>query len=459
MGSSIDAPGAPPSPGITPEGSSPQAPVDPPGLLEGAIVQRADVGERSAVLKVRQPGATTFVVVAAGRGVGLVRGRPAKPEGGRSLGRLEGFRVAWVRESGVGLARGDMRARIDGDAAHIGVHVGEEAWSEEEGGTGRAEAGELDAWLARGGAIAGDAARDALAARRVQASRAVKRAVTRLARRAEAVRGDLARAGDAEALAHRAQWLVAEASRAPRGARSLTVADWSTGEAKTIEVPLDPSKPARAQVEAMFQRARRLKLGAKIAGERLAQAEAALAALGPIEERIARAEDVGAIELALAAARAAAPKDVKLEPSGGGAPGGRAPAQTRAPPFRTFHARTGARLLVGRGAAHNDTLTFQIARPHDLWLHAKGHPGAHVIVPLAKSQSCPGDVLADAAHLAAHFSDARDEAVVDVQYATRRHLRKPRGSAPGLVVVDREKVIAVRMEPAVLRALLESEEG
>ncbi len=133
--------------------------------------------------------------------------------------------------------------------------------------------------------------------------------------------------------------------------------------------------------------------------------------------------------------------------------------QTKAPPFRTFHARTGARLLVGRGAVQNDLVTFQVARPHDLWLHAKGYAGAHVIVPLAKNQSCPGDVLADAAHLAAHFSDARDEAVVDVQYVARRHLRKPRGSAPGLVVVEREKVIAVRIEAAVLRALLESEEG
>ena len=113
---------------------------------------------------------------------------------------------------------------------------------------------------------------------------------------------------------------------------------------------------------------------------------------------------------------------------------------------------------MGRGAAHNDALTFQTARPHDLWLHAKGRTGAHVVVPLAKNHTCPGDVLVEAAHLAAHFSDARDEAVVDVQYASRRHLRKPRGSAPGLVVVDREKVLAVRMEPSLLRALLEREE-
>jgi predicted ribosome quality control (RQC) complex YloA/Tae2 family protein len=425
-------------------------------LLAGAVVQRADGAGRSIVLKVREPGRTTFVLVVAGRGVGLLAARPPKGDGARSFGRLEGFRVAWLREGGVGLEREDERARIDAArGAAVEVKVGAEAWTEADVEP-RATADERDAWLARGAELAREAAGEELATRRAAASKALKRGVARLARRIDAVRGDLARIGDADALAQRAQWLVAEAARAPRGARSLTVTDWSTGEAKTIEVALDPAKPARAQVDAMFQRARRLKLGAKVAEERLARAEAALAALGPLEATLARAETLAEIEEALARARAAAPREVKLQAGDSGA--ARRP-QEKAPPFRTFHARSGAPILVGRGAAQNDVLTFQIARPHYLWLHAKGYAGAHVVVPLEKSQSCPGDVLADAAHLAAHFSDAREEAVVDVQYVARRHLRKPRGSAPGLVVVDREKVIAVRIEAEVLRALLESEEA
>jgi hypothetical protein len=428
-------------------------------LLRGAVVQRIDAGPRSAVVKVREPGLTTFVLAVAGHGVGLTLSRPAKPEGGRSLARLEGFRIAWLREGGIGLERGDERVRIDappgGSGAVVRVDVGPSAWTAEEGRSAAFEE-EREAWLARGNTIALGTAREELATRRAAALRAVKRGITRLARRVEAVRGDLARIGDAEALAQRAQWLVAEAARAPRGARSLTVTDWSSGEARTIEVPLDPAKPARMQVEAMFQRARRLKLGGRVATERLALAERALAGLAPIEGAINAAETTAAIDAALAAAREVAPKDVKVEVAAPG--GGRAPMQAKAPPFRTFHARAGARILVGRGAAQNDVLTFQVARPHDLWLHAKGYPGAHVIVPLSKSQTCPGDVLADAAHLAAHFSDARDEAVVDVQYVARRHLRKPRGSPPGFVLVEREKVIAVRVGPEVLRGLLESEE-
>ena len=443
-------------------------------LLEGAVVQRADVSERGAVLKVREPGRTTFVIV-SGAGVGLTEARAAKPDGSRSAVRIEGFRVVWVSARGVGLARQTKppegaeapegtdapavveRARVDaGRDGRVKVYVGEEAWTDADADEAAPEA-ERAQWLARGERLARDASSHAIDGRRADALRAVKRAVTRIARRVTAVRGDLARIGDAEALASRAQWLIAEAVRAPRGAKSLTVVDWSSGEPQTIEVPLDPGKPARVQVEAMFQRARRLKLGAKVAGERLAQAEKALAGLAPIESAIASAADLRAIDDAVARARSIAPKDVKLESQSTHAGGPR--TQAKAPPFRTFHARAGSRLLVGRGAAHNDVLTFQIARPHDLWLHAKGYPGAHVIVPLTKNRSCPSDLLVDAAHLAAHFSDARDEAVVDVQYASRRHLRKPRGSAPGLVVVDREKVIAVRIDAETLRALLESEEA
>jgi predicted ribosome quality control (RQC) complex YloA/Tae2 family protein len=114
-------------------------------------------------------------------------------------------------------------------------------------------------------------------------------------------------------------------------------------------------------------------------------------------------------------------------------------------------------LYVGRGAAQNDELTLHVARPHDLWLHAKEHPGAHVVVPLAKGRSCPPETLVDAAHLAAHFSDARGERVVEIQYTPRRYLRKPRGSAKGAVIVDREKVLVLRVDDARLQRLLNTE--
>jgi predicted ribosome quality control (RQC) complex YloA/Tae2 family protein len=142
----------------------------------------------------------------------------------------------------------------------------------------------------------------------------------------------------------------------------------------------------------------------------------------------------------------------------------RAPAPRRrrddepAPPYRTFRALGGAAILVGRGAAENDALTVRVARGNDLWLHARGHPGAHVVVRLGKTAGPDQDTLLDAAHLAAHFSDARGEPQVEVAYTRAKHVRKPRGSPPGAVTYSQERVLAVRIEPPRLERLLAGEE-
>jgi predicted ribosome quality control (RQC) complex YloA/Tae2 family protein len=378
-----------------------------------------------ALLQVRVPGATLHVVSAQGLGVGLL--------GPEARGRLKEV-AAWAKP-------GEARARAIAEEA---LHA--------------MEAEEHEALEERGTRIALELARGEAGGRRDALGRALARATARVERRAQAVRGDLERAQGADAMAQRAQLFVAEAARAPRGATRLTAVDWSSGEPREVELKLDPARGAREQVDAMFRRARRLKEGARIGRDRLADAERTLASLA----EVARALD-GAPDAELAAlesrARAAAPRDFRLAPppSPGPRAGARARAQPALPPYRTFLAASGARILVGRGAEKNDALTFHVARPHDLWLHAKNRVGAHVVVPLDKGASCPADVLVEAAHLAAHFSEARDESLVEVQHTPRRYLRKPRGSAPGLVVVDREKVMVLRRDAELLRQLLERE--
>ncbi|MEP7125686.1 MAG: NFACT RNA binding domain-containing protein, partial [Byssovorax sp.] len=126
--------------------------------------------------------------------------------------------------------------------------------------------------------------------------------------------------------------------------------------------------------------------------------------------------------------------------------------------YRIFRGQSGAKILAGKGAVGNDALTHRVARPHDLWLHAKGRTGTHVIVQLEKNQQCPSELLVEAAHVAAHFSEGREEGVIEIQYTPRRYLRKPKGAAAGLVVVEREKVLVLRVDPAVTARLLAGEE-
>jgi predicted ribosome quality control (RQC) complex YloA/Tae2 family protein len=304
----------------------------------------------------------------------------------------------------------------------------------------------------RGAELATRLAAVALDGARGRVVKVIVKAIDRLERRVVAIRGDLDRIAVADATAVRARLFVAEVAKAPRGARSLSVTDWSSGE--TIELALDPAKGAREQLDAIFKRAKRLKDGARVGAQRMVETEATIAALRPLEVAARDALDLTALETVVASARIVAPRDIR-----GVAPmlAGRRARPAPTPPHRTFTGAGGLLILVGRGAAQNDTLTLHIAKPHDLWLHAKGEAGAHVVVPLPKGASCPGELLVDAAHLAAHFSQAHDEAITEVTYVPKRYVRKPRGTAPGLVVVDREKVLTLRRDAERIARLLASE--
>ena len=373
----------------------------------------------------------------------------AAPDQARWRALIEGGHIVAVEKRGVAVAREGRIWRVGGGGAGVLALAEQPAPSP----ATEPQHEELLAW---GTSMVEALVRAEVGGWRDSLRRALVKAIARLDRRIDAVRGDLTRTQGADVQAERARLFVAEAARAPRGATKLAAVDWSGGEAKTVEMTLDPARGAQEQIAALFKRARRLKEGGQIALARLADAENARAALAAVVEALATSEDADLDRLE-ARARATAPRDFRFESGGGTPAGARSRVQAPRPPYRAFVGMSGARILVGRGAAHNDTLTFRVATPHHLWLHAKNRTGAHVIVPLDKGGTCPADVLVEAAHLAAHFSEARDEGVVEVQYTPRRYLRKPRGSPPGLVVVDREKVIVLRREEGVLRRLLERE--
>jgi predicted ribosome quality control (RQC) complex YloA/Tae2 family protein len=102
---------------------------------------------------------------------------------------------------------------------------------------------------------------------------------------------------------------------------------------------------------------------------------------------------------------------------------------------------------VGRGARENHHLTFAVARPDDLWLHARDVPGAHVILRDPEGRAGADD-LREAAEVAAFFSEARREAQgADVHVTRRKHLRPVRGG-PGRVAIGHTDTLrAVPRDP------------
>jgi len=111
----------------------------------------------------------------------------------------------------------------------------------------------------------------------------------------------------------------------------------------------------------------------------------------------------------------------------------------RTNPFKTFNIE-GYPLWVGKNAKNNDLLTSS-AHKEDIWLHARGVPGSHVVLRMNNSKEIPQKkIILKAASIAAYYSKSRGSEWVPVMYTKKKYVRKPKGSPPGAVLAEREQV-------------------
>ena len=112
--------------------------------------------------------------------------------------------------------------------------------------------------------------------------------------------------------------------------------------------------------------------------------------------------------------------------------------------YRTFLIE-GYEVLVGKGSRDNDELTFDVAAPHDVWMHVGGEtPGSHVVVRNPGKGDVPATVIAAAASIAAWYSKSRGAPNVKVDWCLRSDVSKPRGAPDGLVELRKHKTVKVK---------------
>ena len=122
--------------------------------------------------------------------------------------------------------------------------------------------------------------------------------------------------------------------------------------------------------------------------------------------------------------------------------------------FRRFISSDGLEIIVGRNNAENDRLTLRVARPFDLFVHAQGVPGSHVIVRRkGREAPVPKRTVYEAAVIAATFSKARFSQNVPVDYTARSNVRKPRGSVPGKVIYSGYETVFVDPDEGLVSRL------
>ena len=101
----------------------------------------------------------------------------------------------------------------------------------------------------------------------------------------------------------------------------------------------------------------------------------------------------------------------------------RAPKKT--PPYSGEY--KGYIFYVGRNSAQNERVTFELASPGDIWLHAKGFHGGHGIV-VKKSGDVPADVIEYVARIVAGYSECAASGRADVDYTVRSRVKRLKGT-------------------------------
>jgi len=356
-----------------------------------------------------------------------------------------------------------------------------------------------------------DSALSALQLEHLAWSEALKEAVEALRRKRTSLENELGKAEQVEGMVKRANLITSNLYlfNVP-GVMSATVIDWeaTTSSASDndngddsqqqqepieVELTLDPKYDgsASAEADALFEKAKKLKRGSKVVQALLDETSNALETLqeaaADLQSSVARAETAAATvnedrmrlvqDRLLRTSKSTGfeqPPPLQEQParrqrqqpassllgSNGravlGSPGSNVRKIALPGTRGGGNGETGGSILVGRNRRGNEYLSMSLAKPNDLWFHARGCPGAHVLLQLPRQvqrqrQQQSGRGRADgvieeevkegiqmAANLAVFYSDMRNERSAPVTMTEAKHLSKPRNAPLGAVKLRKE---------------------
>jgi len=268
----------------------------------------------------------------------------------------------------------------------------------------------------------------ALDARVAAVRSSVRQQVEKIRRTCRAMEEDAREAGRADEYERAGAALMANLQEVQRGTRSVTL-----GSSRDhLTVTLDPALTPVQNAQRYFSKAKRSRLAAS---ETTARLSSLVSRLSRGEELLTLLDEVTSREQLEAFQIGQADR---LEEFGLGEKSA-ARAQV---PFRIFSVDGGFEVWAGKSSENNDLLTLRHAKPDDLWFHARGSSGSHVVLKVRTGKGEPSKkAKQQAAGIAAYYSKMKNASMVPVAMTERKYVRKPKGSPPGTVVLEREKVL------------------
>ena len=277
----------------------------------------------------------------------------------------------------------------------------------------------------------------------------VSQLISRLQKRRENLQGDLEKFEKETEYKAMGEILTANFPKLKKGSKEVEVLDYRQDPPRPLRIALEESLEPAGNVQRYFKRYKKAKRGIEMAAERMRETETEIAYLESVLFQMEEAEDPEELEnirreleeeriLPVSTKQKTARE--KKEP---------------AIPVRRLRSSDGWDILCGKHNVGNDYLLRKIAQGNDLWFHAQGLPGSHVILRTG-GKPPKFESIVEAATAAAYFSGGRGSGRMAVDYTEVKNLRKPKGARPGMVTYFHQKTVFVEPDRKIVESLLVS---
>ena len=270
-------------------------------------------------------------------------------------------------------------------------------------------------------------------------TQALEKQKTMLDRKQTALQKDLENAEKSEDYKIQGELLLANLHKIRRGQTHVEIQNYYSPDLETLTIKLNPEQTPSDNAQSYFKKYTKAKRGYSQIQQRLGELEAEQKVLSRYNFKLESAKSLDSLQQLhsefLENGYLKTQKQKKQQETSDG-------------PYRKYISKNGFHIYVGRNSQSNDLLLREIAKPRDMWLHAKQIHGSHVIIRNPENRpDIPMPTLLQAAQLAAFYSKAHHSSYVPVDYTWARYVVKRKGNVAGYVHYTHEKTLYV--EPAV----------
>lgn len=263
--------------------------------------------------------------------------------------------------------------------------------------------------------------------------RLLKNMEDKLSLKLQRLNEDMLKAEDSDKYRLFGELLTANIHMVPPGASTIKVTSYYDGS--DVEIPLDPRFSPSRNAQNYYKKYSKCKTAVKEKAVQISETEKDLDYIRStvaFAEQASTLEEVDLIRQELIDGGLIRYRSSRKKPAGG---------KKKPSPYE-YTLPSGIKVLAGRNNVENDWLTTKRAGGSDIWLHTKDIPGSHVIILLEGKKASDED-LAQAAAIAAYHSKGRQSSNVPVDYTQIRHVKKPSGAKPGMVIFTHNKTLYV----------------